>query len=185
MKIKRLAAVLMMLVMPATLGWTQEKTGTGADEPPQATTPTVKSGEVPTHDGIINRKPEEKGPRSWDEVIEYWMTPRPFPKESVIRIDEKYAYPHVAVGYKMEFVREEGDVVWLRGIPPEDPQSLYHRVWLQRQADEIDYNWRKEAYKEPGVVYFLDFKTEPVPPPFMDSLRFKRAGANLPDWNGG
>jgi hypothetical protein len=181
MKIKRLAAVLMTLVMPATMGWAQEKTGTGVDEPPQAATPTVTSGEVPTHDGIINRKPEEKGPRSWDEVIEYWMTPRPFPKESVIRIDEKYAYPHVAVGYKMEFVREEGDVVWLRGIPPEDPQSLYHRVWLQRQADEIDYKWRKEAYKEPGVVYFLDFKTEPVPPPFMDSLRFKRAGANLPD----
>ena len=72
-----------------------------------------------------------------------------------VRIDEKYAYPHVAVGYKMEFVREEGDVIWLRGIPPEDPQSLYHRVWLQRQADELEELERIRTQIIADLVYFI------------------------------
>ena len=65
---------------------------------------------------------------TWGEFLEQWLTPIELPKNMIIRIDEKYCYPHPAVSIKMEIVREEDDAVWVRGLPPEDP------AWSRRMS---------------------------------------------------
>ena len=75
--------------------------------------------------------------RTWADMVEDWMTPRPVPKAAIVRIDERYAYPHPAVRFKMEIVRVDGDTVWLKGIPPEDPESKMHNMWLQHEAAQV------------------------------------------------
>lgn len=122
-------------------------------------------------------KPEQ----SWPEFVAEWLTPKPFSKKYAVRIDEKYAYPHVAASIKMEVVREDAENVWLRGIPPEDPQSPLYRVWAQMQADEARLVQQAEAMATPGAVYFLDLEAEPVPPPFQDALRFEPRLQGLPE----
>jgi hypothetical protein len=78
--------------------------------------------------------PPEEMPKTFQEMVEFWMTPRPYPKASIERIDDRYARAHSAVPWKMEIVREEGDTVWMRGIPPEDPESALHKAWLDEQS---------------------------------------------------
>ena len=61
-------------------------------------------------------------PTDVEEFIADWLTPKPFSKKHALQIDDKYAYPHLASSIKMEIVREDEDTVWLRGIPPENPE---------------------------------------------------------------
>ena len=70
--------------------------------------------------------------RSWQEVMRAWQEVHPVPKSSIIRIDERYCYPHVYASYKMEIVREDEETVWVRGLPPEDPNSPFHKLWRNR-----------------------------------------------------
>lgn len=119
--------------------------------------------------------------RSWQEMVDDWLTPRPVAKETIVRIDDKYAYPHAAVAFKMEIVREDEDTVWLRGLPPEDPDSALHDMWLQREYDQIAYKAALEWEEKYGAAeYFLDFSAEIVPPPFMDGLEFTEVKSGLP-----
>lgn len=120
--------------------------------------------------------------RSWDEMVEDWLTPRPVPKDIIVRVDDKHAYPHPAVSLKMEIVREDETTVWLRGLPPEDPESALHDLWLRRERDELAYTTQREWEEKYGVVdYYLDFASELVPPPFMDAVRFEQVSSGLPD----
>jgi len=117
---------------------------------------------------------------SWSEFVEWWMTPRPFDKEWVLRIDENYAYPHRVASTKMIFVREDEEFIWLRGAPPEDPNSPLHKIWAQREVQQAVELTLIEMANKPGAKYYLNFSAEPVPPPFMESLTFERITGNLP-----
>ena len=64
--------------------------------------------------------PPKVKPKSWEEILEQWLTPIKLLKRKVVPIDERFAYPHAAVPFKMEIVREEGEYIWLKGLPPED-----------------------------------------------------------------
>ncbi len=118
---------------------------------------------------------------SWEELVADWLTPRPVPKHIIVRIDEKYAYPHAAVSFKMEIVKEEGDTVWLRGLPPEDPDSAIHDLWLRREYEELAQSAAREWEGTYGTVeYYVDFAAEIVPPPFMDGFQFEPVLDGLP-----
>ncbi len=116
---------------------------------------------------------------TFQEWLDYMLKPRPYPKDTIIRIDEKHAYPHAAAQqWKMEIVREEGDTVWMRPLPPENPESILHRAWLDQQdleARELQY--RKELPKG----WFVNFANEIVPPGTQDALVFRRVQGELPD----
>jgi len=115
-----------------------------------------------------------KGQQTWDEFIQDWLTPRKVDKTAAIRIDENYAYPHPAVALKMEIVKEDDTHLWLRGIPPEQPESPLHQLWGQRQAEERILKERAEWEREHGAInYWVDYGAEIVPPPFVDSLSFE------------
>lgn len=150
----------------------QQATPTAAD--PRA----EDAGGATTGDDEKASRPEQGD--TWEEFVKRWLTPRPYPKEQVIKIDEKYAYPHVAVGYSMEIVREDDDAIWLVGLPPENPRSPLHTMWLQRQVDELDAVYRQEYFSQPGSAYFLDHRAETPPPPFVDELRLEPVAPDLP-----
>ena len=165
----RVLAILLAAALVAAVGWAQQ----GAPEKkPEATSQEVEEDSA--------SEPQERKRQTWSELVADILTPKPFPREAVVFIDDKYAYPHVASSIKMEIVRIEEDVVWLKGLPPEDPKSPLYKIWAQRQADEARQMQRIEAMRTPGAVYFFDFGTEHIPPPFMDSLRFEPAGSSLP-----
>lgn len=123
-----------------------------------------------------------KGKQTWAELIEDWLTPRKAEKSTIIRVGDKYAYPHPAVAIKMEIVREDEDFVWLRGIPPEDPDSPLHDLWAQRQSGERILKQRIEWEREHGEYhYWLDYGAEMVPPSSIDSLVFESHDTGLPN----
>jgi hypothetical protein len=114
-------------------------------------------------------------------MVDDWMRPRPVPANVIVRIDEKYAYPHPAVAFKMEIVKEEGDTVWLRGIPPEDPESALHKMWITRERDERAWKMQLEWQEKYGThPFFLDFNAEIIPPPSMDSIELENVRSGLP-----
>lgn len=170
--------VLAMVVGMST-GWAQE---TPAPAPEAAQTPAAGAASP-------NQEPVQPAPakrsatnfKSWDEMVADWLTPRPVPKEIIVRIDEKHAFPHPAVSLKMEIVREDETTVWLRGLPPEDPESALHEMWRRRERDELAYQTQRDWEEKYGVVdYYLDFAAEMVPPPFMDAVRFEPLPSGLP-----
>lgn len=125
--------------------------------------------------------PPDKMPKTFQELVDLWMTPMPYPKASIERIDDRHAQPHSAVPWKMEIVREEGDTVWMRGIPPEDPESALHQAWLDQQLMEATLLLKREFDEKIGAGEFLDFEEDLVPPATIDALTFERAGEGLPD----
>jgi hypothetical protein len=176
-------AAVMAAAVLGGIGWaqqaqpapqTQQEAQAAPENGPQPRMTEKEKAELLKH---WKTKPEQ----TWSEFIEDWLTPKPFSKRHAVQIDDKYAYPHVAASIKMEIVREDEDTVWLRGIPPEDPQSPLYRVWAQMQADEARMAQQAEAMATPGAVFFLDLETETVPPPFQNALRFERRAEALPD----
>jgi hypothetical protein len=117
---------------------------------------------------------------TWEEFVAWWTTPRPFKKERVVRIDENYAYPHIVASTKMLIVREDENYVWLRGAPPEDPNSPLHKIWARREARQAAELAIAEMTRKAGATYFLNFSAEAVPPAFMESLTFEPVSKNLP-----
>ncbi len=123
---------------------------------------------------------------SWDDFLKSWLTPQPIPRAVALFIDDKYAYPHAAVSIKMKIVPDMGDeeTVWLVGIPPEDPESPLHPIWLDRQKREIFFKMQRAWEEEHGEdELFLEFGGPVVPPPFADALQLEPLFAGLP--NGG
>ena len=79
---------------PAEIADQAESTGTAAaDQEGQQSDPATGA--------------PEKKTKTWAEMVENWMTPRPIAKSIIVRIDEQYCYPHRAVSFKMEIVRED------------------------------------------------------------------------------
>jgi hypothetical protein len=179
MKRVKLLSVMLALAVIATVGWTQET-------PPKATkeegkpVEAAESADGPTDVEDQLYIPDVGTVQGWEEFLADWLTPKPFPKKQVLKINDEFAYPHLAASIKMKIVREDDEYVWLVGLPPEDPRSPLHKVWARREADEARMLDRQEFLATPGAVHFLDFGAEYVPPPFMESLRFERVADNLP-----
>jgi len=116
-----------------------------------------------------------KGPRppekSWDQLVQEWLTPIQLKLSEVLLIDDKYAYPHPNVPIQMEIIKIEGETIWLRGLPPDHPKSLYHQSWVDQQKTELLQQDVDEYHKN---LYMLDFKKPVVPSPFVDALEFTR-----------
>jgi hypothetical protein len=127
------------------------------------------------------RETEPQPGDTWEDMVKRWLTPRPVPKSLIIRIDEKYCYPHRAAAFKTEIVREDEDTVWVRGLPPEHPDSPLHRFWQEREVSERNLLLVRGLLEEVGPIdYYLDFTTEVVPPAFMDGLGFEATPSGLP-----
>jgi len=118
--------------------------------------------------------------KSWKEIVEQWMTPMRVNKSNIVRIDDNYAYPHPAVPLKMEIVKEDEEYVWLKGLPPEDPESALHQAWMKRQEDQVQILLKREYDEEYGPGEFLDFSMPSIPPPTIHAVDFVPAGDGLP-----
>jgi hypothetical protein len=171
--------VLLVVGAAATAmsGWAQE---TGAGALAVELERQKAEAEATQQDSPVDAEKPAKEPKSWSEMVENWMTVRPVAKSRIVRIDEQYCYPHAAVSFKMEIVREDDDTVWVRGIPPEDPESALHRLWLRREATEREIVAVDAYYDEFGELYLLDVTQEILPPPFMDGIKFAPGPGRLP-----
>jgi hypothetical protein len=182
----RVFAASLVVAMIAALGWSQDAPKTVKEESAKAEPETAGQDALSAEESEeLQRLSGGKKPqRTWSEFIADLMTPKPFDKRQVIKIDDRYAYPHVVSGIKMEIVREDDEFIWLRGISPEDPNSPLYKVWAKREADEaVALDW-KDIAEKPGALNFIDFAAVAVPPPDMESLRFEQPDpGNLP--NGG
>jgi hypothetical protein len=171
--------------MIAAVGWGQETSPEGAAQNPAKTAPqTAAENPSSAAENETAQVPSEEGkPRqTWEEFLIDWMTPKPFDKRQVIKIDDRYAYPHVVSGIKMEIVGEDDEFIWLRGISPEDPNSALYPVWSEQQAEEARMMDWAEIAEKPGALNFIDFAAVAVPPPDMESLKFEPSSvAKLPD----
>ena len=177
MKSSRVLMTMMALVATVVFG-----VGAGAQQagdPPPAggetrspgMPPTLPRGEAAPDEGM-----------TWDQLVAETLKERPVPKSGIIRIDERLCYPHPAVSVKMEIVREEGDTVWVRGLPPEDPDSPLHQLWLRNEDLDMFLQMQHEWVEEHGNPnYYLDFEAPVVPPPFADSLTLVPVISGLPD----
>ncbi len=180
MNAPRLMTILLVLATFAVAGWSQEpvpKDEANEAEKPVATEPSATDRDS-AQDELY--KPDQGTVQSWDEFVADWMTPKAFPKRQVLKINDEYAYPHIAASIKMKIVREDDENVWLVGISPENPESPLFKIWARREADQAIHLDRIETFAAPGAANFLDFAAEEVPPPFMESVRFDAMTANLP-----
>jgi len=169
--------------MMAAAGWSQQAPEGAKKEPAEASAQAVEGDALSAEESeqLQHVSGRKKRYETWEEFVTDWMTPKPYEKSQVVKIDDRYAYPHVVAGIKMEIVGEDDEFIWLRGISPEDPNSSLYKVWARREADEARAaDWR-EIIKEPGRVNFLDFAAVAVPPPAMESLRFEPGPGRLPD----
>ncbi len=173
MTLKRITMLMTVFALTATAAWTQSVPP--ISDPSQSGRMTEERKQQMMD--YWKNKPEQ----SWSQFVEDWLTPKPFEKKYVVKIDEKYAYPHIVASIKMEIVREDDQYVWLRGIPPEDPNSPLYIVWSHKQVGEARLMDQKAASNTPGALYFLDYEAEVVPAPFQKSLRFEFADDSLPE----
>jgi hypothetical protein len=173
-----LSVGVLVMVAGLSVGWSLER-------PPASAAAEATPAAEPALPAEGQQEPASRARtnfRSWDEMVADWLTPRPVPKDTIVRIDETHAYPHPAVSLKMEIVREDETTVWLRGLPPEDPESALHEMWQRRERDELTYKTARDWQEKYGVVdFYLDFGAEIVPPPFMDAIRFEPVTSGLPD----
>jgi len=151
----RAFAVFLVVGMIAALGWSQEAPTTAKEEPAKAEPETAGKDALSAEESDeLQRLSGGKEPqRTWSEFIADWMSPKPFDKRQVIKIDDRYAYPHVVSGIKMEIVREDDEFIWLRGISPEDPNSALYKIWAKREADEaLALDWQDIAKRSTSLT---------------------------------
>jgi len=155
----------------------------GANAVAQQGSPVAAGQEKPQakEDAEDSKGAKDEMPVTWDQVMKSWLEVRPIPKGAIIRVDDKYCYPHGYASFLVEIVKEDEDTVWVRGLPPDNPRSPLHKLWIQREANQLEMARVKELLDEHGkVAFYLDFDADIVPPPFMDALRFEPASSGLP-----
>jgi hypothetical protein len=180
MTAKRMMTMLMVLAALSAPGWSQETPPQKAPGEREQSTEEAGSSDDPTAVEEQLYIPDQGTVQNWEEFLADWLTPKPFPKKQVLKINDEFAYPHLVASIVMKIVREDDEYVWLVGLPPEDPRSPLHKVWARREADEALMLDRAEYLGTAGAVNFLDFGAEYVPPPFIESLRFEAMFENLP-----
>jgi len=180
--------VVLLLMVGAVASWAQE----GPTLPPdiqmkldaakkKAEQEQVEGAGTNSGKQAVKKTPAPKRePQSWNELVEEMRRPISVPKKNIVRIDETHAYPNPAVNIKMEIVREEGNQIWLRGLPPEDPDSVLHELWLRRQVGAVERIESKKFEKLYGFGDELDFEAPIVPPPTIDAVNFSEVPGALP-----
>jgi len=110
----RVFAVFLVVGMIAAVGWSQEAPKTAKEEPAKAETEAAGEDVLSAEEiEELQRLSGDKKPqRTWSEFVTDWMTPKPYDKRQVIKIDDRYAYSHVVSGIKMEIVREDDEFIW-------------------------------------------------------------------------
>jgi hypothetical protein len=98
------------------------------------------------------------------------------PKKGAVLLGGKRLRPHRLIGAVMEIVGEDENNYFVRNLPPEDPQSSAHSVFLRKEATEIFYGMKKEYFQDK----YLIVDNPDVPPPFTDKVRFVEADKGLP-----
>ena len=166
--------------LPPDLKAKLEAARAGATPEQKPTSEASGKGEVTSQEAVPRISAEEM-PKTFQELVDFWMTPRPYPKATIERIDDRYARAHSAVPWKMEIVREEGDTVWMKGIPPEDPESALHKAWLDEQSKEMVLLAKRDFDDTIGPGEFLDFEEPLVPAATINAMDFVKAGEGLPD----
>lgn len=179
----KLAGVVVTALLTTGIVWAQ---GAGEGEKPPAIPSGVSGLTLPIPPSAFAPEGEEgKEPAAalgWTEFLEKWLTPIKLEKSMIVRIDDKYCYPHPAVSFKMEIMREDDDYVWVRGLPPEDPESPLHDQWLERENLEAMNVWKDELEEEHGALdYYVDFDAPIVPAPTINEVDFKEVRSGLPD----
>lgn len=181
----RLCVLMLMIGVTAwsAPGWAQAER---VDAPKGATDPAPAPSEALAADAPEQEESSQsatpKMTKTWEEIVADFLKVRPVSKEKIIRIDEQYCFPHKGVSFKMEIVREDDDTVWVRGLPPENPESALHKLWLRREAQQRDYLMLEEKAVEYGMTANLIDVTAEVPPaPFMDGLSFTKAPGTMPN----
>lgn len=180
---KRMTATMIVMFVPCFLGLNQASAQRQGSERGAATLQEVaksNSGKSAESSKDSKQKLMPEPPKTWEELVGRMRTPIPVPKKDIVRIDEKYAYPSRFVPTKMEIVKEEGDTVWLRGLPPEDPDSAIHELWLKRQEQEMNLLVSREFDEKFGFGELLDFDAPLSSPPTVDAVAFEEAGYHLP-----
>ncbi len=178
----RTMAILVLAIAASAVGWSQEAPRENAGSAPTQETTATPDGNALSdaeQDALQKVGPGDRF-ESWADFVAWWMTPKPFAKKHVLRIDENYAYPDRFASTKMLIVSEDDEFVWLKGIAPEDPNSPLYKIWARREANQAITLTMAEMMSRPGAVSFIDFTAEEVPPSFMESLAFEAVTENLP-----
>jgi len=179
----RVVTVFALAVLAAVGVWSQEAMPDGAQGVPAENAAASPEGDALTDAEKKNLERMSvpwKRFETWEELVAYWVTPQPFEKKSVLRIDEEYAYPHLIASIRMQVVAEDDEFVWLRGISPEDPNSPLYSIWAKREARQAVSRTLDEMAGRAGATHYLNFSAEAIPPPSMESLTFEPVTDNLP-----
>lgn len=193
MNARRVLTLLVMVGCCAAVAWSQQApppppagqppAGATADgRPSLPVTPLDRSKLSEEEREQLDEFMEGQIPSGWSygELIGRLMEPIAVPKADIVPLGDGLVAPHKAIPWKMVVVKEEGDTVWVRQLPPEDPRSSVHKLWImqqQRELAELEYDRRAEMEK----AFFVDFSSDPVPPPSVESLRFEKVPSELPN----
>lgn len=143
---------------------------------PQATPTAAAPSNQVTLDEARERA-EEEGYRyasesQWAEYMKVFK----MQKSMVNVIGEKRARLTHLMNDTFEIVGEEDGFYLLRNLPPEDPQSSLHGLWVAAQYQQVLGTMHEEGLAN---KFIIADKTD-VLPPFTDQVRFERRDEGLP-----
>jgi hypothetical protein len=139
--------------------------------PPQAAAPMQGPSTLPeeVQQPLIRTLPYEQWAKEFYKIHK-------IPKKEAVLLGRNRVHPHRVIGVVMEIVGEDDTNYFVRNLPPEDPQSTAHSVWLRKEATEIFNQMKKEYFQDK----YLIVDNPDVPPPFTDKVRFVAAENGLP-----
>ncbi len=181
MRVKRALAWSVVLAGCALAGW-------GQQAPPPAANPNKPALPVTPLDPATLSEEERRQYEEFardqapaDQTFEEWLAkmlePVKVPAAHVVRNEDGTVNPSRVLLWKMELVREEGEFLWLRHLPPENPQSQLHRFWLRHEQEQLR---KAQLADRRADEYFLPFDVDLVPPPSVDALSFRPVESELP-----
>jgi hypothetical protein len=139
--------------------------------PPQGAAPMQAPASLPeeVQKPIVRTLPYDQWAKQYFKIYK-------IPKRDAVLLGHNRVQPHRVIGVVMEIVGEEDGNYLVRNLPPEDPQSAAHGVFLRKEATEIFNQMKKEYFKDK----YLIVDNPDVPPPFTDQVRFVEAAKGLP-----
>lgn len=146
-------------------------------EKPKETKASASEADAPQKSARPKRDRSD-GPITFEKWVERAMAPLVVPRESVVFLGEGYAYPHPATPWKMRIIAEDEETVTLQQLPPEDPESMLHRMWRRKEADELQAQFDLMVNPKSRTV---DFYAEIIPLPTVDSINYELVEAGLPE----
>jgi hypothetical protein len=139
--------------------------------PPQGAAPMQAPSTLPeeVQKPVVRALPYDQWAKQYYRIYK-------IPKQEAVLLGHNRVRPHRIIGVVMEIVGEEDGNYLVRNLPPEDPQSVAHSVFLRKEATEIFNQMKKEYFQDK----YLIVDNPDVPPPFTDQVRFVEAAKGLP-----